>query len=194
MLRSLRQRRTGNGRQIARDLHDELSQTLAAARIRLSDLCDHALGDVRKTANEVGKLIDLANDSTRSLAAQLSPAVLYELGLSPALEWLGEEIERTFGLKVAVTDDTQPKPLSQETRSILYRAVRELLINVAKHARTNSVTVECERHKDLICVRVSDAGVGYDQVAVLAAPKRGVGLVNMRERLFLIGGTIEVQI
>ncbi len=179
--------------QIARDLHDDLSQTLAAARIRLSDLVRHERNEVRKTAGEVDGLIDLANNSIRSLAAQLSPAVLYELGLSPALEWLGEEIERTFGLKVAFIDDERPKPLSQETRSILYRAVRELLINVAKHAQTDSARVECERRGDRICIRVSDAGIGYIQSEDTKKPSRGVGLTNMRERLFLIGGTAKVH-
>ena len=67
--------------QIARDLHDDLSQTLATARIRLAQLCNHKRGEIRAVANEVGALIDLANNSTRSLAAQLSPAVLYEFGL-----------------------------------------------------------------------------------------------------------------
>jgi len=178
--------------QIARDLHDDLSQTLAAARIRLSDLCGHERQQVRETAAEVGALIDLANNSIRSLAAQLSPAVLYELGLSPALDWLGEEIEHIFGLKVSVVDDGQPKPLSQETRSILYRAVRELLINVAKHARTGRARVESERRADRIWIRVVDDGIGYDQAQTEAEANRGIGLLSVRERLSLIGGTAQV--
>lgn len=80
-------------RQIARDLHDDFGQTLAAARIRLTSLCNDKRSDVRKTANEVGALLDRANSAIRSLAAQLAPDVLHELGLSAALDWLGEEIE-----------------------------------------------------------------------------------------------------
>jgi light-regulated signal transduction histidine kinase (bacteriophytochrome) len=179
-------------REIARDLHDDLVQTLVAARIRLSELCTHERSEVRATVKEVVALIDLADNSTRSLAEQLSPAVLYELGLGPALEWLGEEIERTFGLKVTVIDDGHAKRLSQATRSILYRAVRELLINVAKHARTDSATVESERRSERILVRVSDAGVGYSEAAFGATAKRHTGLRNIRERLFLIGGNAKV--
>lgn len=180
-------------RQIARDLHDDLGQTLAAAQIRLAALCNEGSGDVRAKASEVGALIDRANNAVRSLAAQLAPAVLHELGLLAALEWLGEEIEKTFGLKVSVIDDGEAKPLSQETRSILYRAVRELLINVAKHAQTDSAIVECDVAPDQIVIRVSDCGVGYDVTAVSARPARGLGLISVRERLSNIGGTTDVR-
>jgi len=180
-------------RQIARDLHDDLGQTLAAARIRLAGLCNDKRADVRGPANDVGALIDRANSSIRSLAAQLAPDVLHELGLSPALDWLGEEIERIFGLKVNVIDDGTPKPLTQEVRSILYRAVRELLINTAKHAQTDAAIVESECHGERIVVRVSDNGVGYDSKAVFEGPHRGLGLISVRERLALIGGTAELR-
>lgn len=178
-------------RQIARDLHDDLGQTLAAAQIRLAALRNDGSGEVRAKANEVGELIDRAHSAVRSLAAQLAPAVLHELGLLAALEWLGEEIETTFKLKVSVIDDGEPKPLSQEARSILYRAVRELLINVAKHAQTDSAVVECDTVQDRIVIRVSDSGVGYD-VATDARP-RGVGLISVRERLSNIGGATAVS-
>jgi light-regulated signal transduction histidine kinase (bacteriophytochrome) len=180
-------------RQIARDLHDDFGQTLAAARIRLTSLCNDKRSDVRHKANEVGALIDRANDAIRSLAAQLAPDVLHELGLSAALDWLGEEIERTFGLKVAILDDGFPKPLAQEARSILYRAVRELLINVAKHAQTDSAMVESQCDAGRIVVRVSDGGVGYDATAASGGRHRGLGLISVRERLSLIGGTVEMR-
>jgi chemotaxis family two-component system sensor kinase Cph1 len=180
-------------RQIARDLHDDFGQTLAAARIRLTSLCNDKRSDVRLAANQVGALIDRANSAIRSLAAQLAPDVLHELGLSAALDWLGEEIERTFSLKVAVVDDGLPKPLAQEARSILYRAVRELLINVAKHARTDSATVECDCRDDHIVICISDAGVGYDATAPIEGRQRGLGLISVRERLSLIGGTMEMR-
>jgi signal transduction histidine kinase len=180
-------------RQIAQDLHDDLGQTLAAARIWLAGLCANEQADVSRAAREVDALIDRANRSTRSLAAQLAPAILYELGLCPALEWLGQDITQTFGLRVSVIDDGQPKPLSQSVRSILYRATRELLINAAKHARSDSATVHTLREGDRIIVRVSDAGVGFDPAQVSASLHRGMGLVSVRERLSFIGGTAEIR-
>lgn len=179
-------------RQIARDLHDDLGQVLAAARIRLSRLCTSEHAQVRATADAVGALIDRACDSTRSLAAQLAPAMLHELGLFPALEWLGEEIERTFGLKVTTIDDGREKPLSHEVRAILYRAVRELLINVAKHAHTDAARVESLLQDACIVIRVTDAGVGYDADAAPSSSHRGLGLISVRERLALIGGSAQV--
>lgn len=179
-------------RQIARDLHDDLGQTLAAARIRLAALCDDGRSKVSEIANEVGALIDLANNSIRSLAAQLSPAVLYELGLSPALEWLAEEIEQTFRLRVTVKDDRKSRALSQEARSILFRGVRELLINVAKHAETDAAEVESVCKDGWIRVSVSDRGIGYDPAAMASSYKRGLGLIGLAERLSFIGGSMDV--
>ena len=180
-------------RQIARDLHDDLGQTLAAARIRLATLCDDRRADVQSKAREVGALIDVASRSIRSLAAQLAPAVLNELGISAALDWLGEEMERTFSLRVTVIDDGNPKPLNQDARSIVYRAVRELLINVAKHAGTDSATVDSECRGGDVLIRVTDNGKGYDPGMVSARPQRGLGLISIRERLSLIGGTVEIR-
>jgi len=179
-------------RQVARDLHDDLGQTLAAARIRLASLCEDRRADVQAKASEVGRLIDEASRSIRSLAAQLAPAVLNELGIVAALDWLGEEIGRSFGLKVTVIDDGSPKPLDQNARSIVYRAVRELLINVARHAGTDAATVESETRGGQLLVRVSDQGRGYAPAATGAGTTRSLGLISVRERIALIGGTADI--
>jgi PAS domain S-box-containing protein len=186
-------------RQLARDLHDDLGQTLAAARIRLAALIHDERAEVRASAMEVDELINAADQSTRSLAARLAPAVLYELGLCPALEWLGEEVERSFGLRVIVEDDGLPKPLSQEARSILYRATHELLINVAKHARAERALVETLRNGGTIVLRVSDTGLGFDPAQIVNTDRRGqglglgLGLASIRERVTFIGGTSDVS-
>lgn len=179
-------------RQLARDLHDDLGQTLAAARIRLDALCRDAQPEVRAAAAEIAAIVSEANRATRSLAAQLAPAVLYELGLAAALEWLAEEVEAQFGLVVTITDDGAPKPLSTEARSIVYRAVRELLINVAKHAAVRSAAVRLERHGAELRVRVDDAGVGFLPMPAGSA-RRGLGLASVRERLAFIGGRFEIR-
>jgi light-regulated signal transduction histidine kinase (bacteriophytochrome) len=177
-------------RQIARDLHDDIGQTLAAAQIRLTRLCAHAHPEVAETASAVSELLRSASTSIRSLATQLTPEVLHEIGLSSALDWLAEDLERVFGLNIRVVDDDHPKPLTPEKASIVYRAVRELLINVAKHAHTTSASVEVRREHTGVLVRVSDAGSGYD-AGPLGVPPRGFGLMLLRERITSVGGRFE---
>lgn len=179
-------------RQIARDLHDDLSQTLAAVRIRLSPLESDPREDVRSTATTIAGLVDRADQDTRNLASRLAPPALYEIGLVPALQALADEIERDFGIEVAIDDDGQPKPLSQSARSILYRAVRELLINVAKHAAAREAMVECRRAGDEIVLQVSDAGTGYDPEAPQLQPGTRLGLRGTGERISFIGGSLEI--
>ncbi len=180
-------------REIARDLHDDLGQILAAARIRLASLRAASGPDCAQAADEIDRLIARADHATRSLAAQLAPPVLYELGLVPALEWLVEELQDTYGLKVELIDDGAPKPLTQPARAILYRAVRELLINVAKHAEVGAAEVETTRRGDRLHVRVNDHGVGFDQEKMARAPRRGLGLASVRERLSYIDGTVDIR-
>jgi light-regulated signal transduction histidine kinase (bacteriophytochrome) len=177
-------------RQIARDLHDDIGQTLAAAQIRLTRLCAHGDPDVAMTAAAVSELLRSASKSIRSLATQLTPEVLHEIGLSSALDWLAEDVERVFGLAIRVVDDHAPTPLSHEKASIVYRAVRELLINVAKHAQTDSASVDVRREDRTVVIRVSDAGGGY-VVAPHAASSRGFGLIILRERITSVGGRFE---
>jgi len=179
-------------RNLARDLHDDLGQTLAAAKIRLAELVNHADADVHGTASAVTRLIDLSVNAIRSLAAQLTPDVLHEIGLSAALDWLADEMEEVFGLTVDVVDDNLPKPLAQDARSIVYRCARELLINVAKHAKARIARVDARSDGAQVIIRISDDGVGYDTRSVTSGPRRGYGLVSIRDRLALIGGTIEI--
>lgn len=183
-----RERRT-----LAHDLHDDLCQILAAARIRLAPLRESNRPDVRATALEVDGLIDRVNQSTRSLAARLAPAELDELGLVAALTTLATEMHRTFGLKVEVFDSGCEGYLAEASRSILYRAVRELLINAAKHARTGYAEVDCEESNGEIIVRVTDNGVGFDPAKTQTGRGQGFGLATIRQRLLFIGGTLEIK-
>lgn len=180
--------------QIARDLHDDLAQTLAAALIRLTVLQQHADPAVARRATELADLIQRANHSTRSLAEQLSPPALYELGLVPALEWLAQELENDYGLQVQIHDDGQPKPLSIEASSIVFRCVRELLINVFKHAQTPSASVRLSvEGEQTLVIHVLDAGRGIDPSAVAHEVGAGrLGLRAVKERLGHLGGSFHM--
>lgn len=176
--------------QLARMLHDDLGQTLAAVQIRLAPLCADPREDVRQACAEIARLVGEAHRATRSVTTQLAPPVLHELGLEPALEWLAEDLGRSTGLHIGVHDDGAEKPLSQDARSIVFRSVRELLTNVAKHARVDRAEVAIAREGDAMVVRVCDAGVGYTPDAI--APPTGFGLLCVRERLAFIGARLEI--
>ena len=85
--------------------------------------------------NEVAQLLECVVREMRSLTAQLNPPVLEQLGFLPAVEWLSEEMRKTYHLEVMLDDDAKLKHLDSITASILFRAVRELLINVSRHAK-----------------------------------------------------------
>lgn len=186
-------------RSLAQDLHDDLGQLLAIAKIKLTTLKkDRQGGAMEQSLEEIDALIDQANRSVRSLAFQLNPAVLYELGLVPALQWLVEEVRRLSGLDVTLEDDGAPKPLDHPVRSILFRAVRELLINVAKHAKVGSAEVITARSGgNWLTITVGDSGTGFDHETMLAqvaaGDARGFGLLSMRERLRFIGGDMRID-
>jgi signal transduction histidine kinase len=192
LMRALEAAESRERQQIARDLHDDLAQTLAAAQIRLSALRGHPDPEVAASAAGVGRLVDVADRSVRSLAEQLSPPVLHELGLGAALEWLADEIGRHYGMEVelrgSVPDDALPKAM----RSSLYRAVRELLLNAARHAGVMHASVIMRRTPDdRLEIVVLDAGVGYDPAT--QAPGRTLGLHAVDERMRLLNGRLDVE-
>jgi two-component system CheB/CheR fusion protein len=181
---------------LARDLHDNLGQLLNVAQLKLAALAGAAgQSVVDARLPELRALIDQAVASVHSLATQLNPPVLSELGLVPALEWLADEVKRQYGFTVELRDDGAGKPLSQEKRSIVFRAVRELLVNIGKHARTARAEVETSVHDSRLLVTVSDGGVGFDAALTLPIRRgsKGLGLVNVRERLRFIRGTFEIE-
>jgi len=181
---------------LARDLHDDLGQVLSLVKHKLTSLhgCERGT-DVGRELDAIEQLVDHANRSTHSLTFQLSPPLLYALGLVPALEWLAEEIERIYGLKVNFYDDGAPKPLDEMSRTTLFRAVRELLINVAKHAKAKIAEVTSLRLDNSLSLAVSDDGCGFDyQDSVgMAVHPGGFGLLNVRERIDFIGGQMHVD-
>jgi signal transduction histidine kinase len=127
---------------------------------------------------------------------RISPPVLFDLGLTPALEWLAEDMQRTYGLTVNVSEpENVPRvSLDDTVRSVLFRCVRELLVNVAKHAKVDAAEVSIFRDADSLAVSVTDAGVGFDP-ALLAqpGPKERFGLVSVRERIGFVNGTLAIK-
>jgi len=119
---------------------------------------------------------------------------LYELGFIPAVEWLVEQLEQEHGVVFRIQQNSQLPPIDDEVSIVVFRAVRELLINVIRHASTDTAIVSIDTHNDQLRVVVEDEGVGFD-VAQLAPSRHltGFGLFHIRERLDYLGGHLEIE-
>jgi PAS domain S-box-containing protein len=176
-------------RRLAVDLHDGLNQTITLAWLKLDQLHATAPEGLRDSIREITELVGIANQSARSLTFQLSPPILHDLGFEPALQWLVEDVARTYGLEVSLEGPEDPSPLSDRLRTLLFRAVRELLINVAKHAGAHRTRVLLVRSESEIRITVEDDGQAFDPAAV---GSRGLGLSGIRERLSHLGGLMDI--
>ncbi len=164
-------------RRIARVLHDELGQTLAAVKLEL------AAGEDVTRAQE---LIDRAISQTRDLAHSLRPPLLDDLGLGPSLRRLGRMVEEAGNVDVRVRVEITER-LPQEHEGLLFSAAQEALRNIEAHAQARHVEIAVEQREGAIVLVVTDDGIGFDHAAV-----PGLGLRGIRERVEGIGGRMSV--
>jgi signal transduction histidine kinase len=134
-------------RRVAVVLHDSVSATLALAKRNVAALGRPAMDEAARAGRiaEIEQMIAQAIEHTRSLTSELSPPVLYELGLVLALRWLCDRFGAEHGLDCDVEDDGRPKPVGDELRLVLFQAARELLVNAVKHARAARCQITVRR-------------------------------------------------
>jgi PAS domain S-box-containing protein len=182
-------------RKLATALHDNIGQLLAISKIKQGALADKSPPETRETLNEIRKLTEQAIHYTRTLTFELSPPILYELGLPAAVEWLVEQIRQQHNIDVRFESDNSNPPLENDIRVLLFQAVRELLVNVAKHSQANRVNVSLRRENHKIRIAVEDNGIGMEptQITTIGQTATGFGLFNIRERLDLLGGKMNIQ-
>ena len=180
-------------RRLAVELHDGLDQNLSLAEMKLGELLKspQATG-LNRPLREIKQLIVQANRQARSLTFQLSPAVLYDIGLSAALEWLAEQMQLRHGIKITLEDDKQVRSIQIEPRILLFRALRELAINVVKHARASRAQVSIRLVDEDLRISIEDDGAGFDP-ATVGSEGSGLGLFGIRERLSPLGGRMEID-
>lgn len=183
-------------RRLAADLHDGLTQTLALVAMKVASLRKISTEEFAQALAEIAGLIDQANNSARSIGYELSPPVLHDVGLEPAVQWLAENVHSRYGIDVTFTDDAKAKPTDEPTRIVLFRGIRELLVNAAKHASAKHVAVSLQRVGETLVALVDDDGVGMEMDLESDMDKRasrGSGLFALRERIAHVGGNIEIQ-
>jgi signal transduction histidine kinase len=183
-------------RRIAVDLHDHIGQILAISKIKLGELRESAASvGLAKPLKEITQFIEKTIQYTRTLTFELSPPMLYELGFEAAVEWLTEQLTAQHGILCSFKKDGKPKPLADEIRVLLFQAVRELLVNITKHAQAHNVKVSVRRNGNRIRINVEDDGVGFDtsKISSRVEGTDGFGLFNIRERLDYFGGRLEIK-
>ena len=183
-------------RRLATDLHDHIGQALAVSKIKLGVLQKTVTAqDIATPLGEVRELIEKMIQDTRSLTFELSLPVLYELGFEAAVEWFAKYVRTQHGIQVEVQVGMEPIPMSDEIKVLLFRSVRELMMNIVKHAQARHAQVKIVRIKDRVDIEVADDGVGIDHGKSEAHPgsSGGFGIFSIRERLHYLGGRLEVN-
>ena len=183
-------------RNLAIYLHDDISQDLALARMKFALLADDIRRGKRVTAGieELRGLLDQAIENTQTLTFDLSPPVLHQLGLGAAIEWAGERAAEEHKLEFVFDDDGTEKPLGEDTRAFVFRAARELMTNVVKHAQATRMRATVTRRDGEVRVIIEDNGVGFGPAGDGSGPATtGFGMFSIRQRLEILGGTLEIQ-
>lgn len=183
-------------RRLAAELHDYLAQLLVACKMKTRLLVPSSRStDGEAVIAEVNDLLEQSIKYTRTLIAELSPTILYEAGLVTAVHWLGEQMQR-HGLRVEVEDgDDGGVQMPDDQAVLVFQTIRELLINVAKHAMVHEAQVILDQTTPgELKVTVADRGVGFDAAAAEGPAAVGkYGLFSIRERLEALGGRFELR-
>jgi len=183
-------------RRFADELHDVTGQNLALARIKLEEI-RVTISDmnIQSRLEELSQIINEAVVSTRSLTFELSPPILYELGFESAAEWLGEQILKKYNIAFHFEDDRQPKSITDDMKVLLYLSLRELLVNIAKHAKARNATLSIRKKGDSVHIMAADDGNGFDATDIdyQIMKAKSFGLFSTRERIERLGGRLEVK-
>ena len=176
-------------------LHSNICQSLGIAKMKLDGLVKTISStNYKASLEEVIKIIQSAITDVRSVIADLSPAVLHELGLEAGLEWLSGQFREQNDIPCTFENDYSSKPIKEEASILLFYCVRDLLTNVANHARARSVKIRALRKNDDLRIVVEDDGVGFTLSENDLPPQEEgkFGLFGIQERMSSIGGSMEI--
>ena len=185
-------------RRIGRELHDETSQTLAATLVIL-DLAEKALesGDLHGAHERVGnskELIGHSIDEIKLLVYDLRPVMLDDIGLAPTLRWYIQSHLEDAGPAIVTDFEGATSRLPSEVETALYRITQEMLANAVRHAAATKIIVRLETRPGYADLAVIDNGHGFDPDAALhSTDRRGLGLLSIKERVELVGGTVNIE-
>ena len=183
-------------RNLACQLHDNISQSLAISKVRLGKILNtelplHCVATLQQVFTSISDVIN----EIRSLTFELSPPIFYELGFIPAIESLLNDIQRQHGIVTSLEGKDISISSDDETGIVLYQAVRESLVNVVKHAEARSVTVSVRKLPGAVRIEVRDDGKGFNvsERNLRTITDQGFGLFSMFERIQHIGGMLVID-
>jgi signal transduction histidine kinase len=182
-------------RRLAQDLHDTVAQCLASCRYQLESLQANMV--TSPYTAQVDNCIDIINQGiqqTRLLMFECYPWTLHEAGLVTTLCRLAHRVQETYGIQIECIGDGTPDTPDRDLRILLFRTIRELLLNVVKHAKAKHATIQIRRAKNRIHINVVDDGIGFDFAAIADKlnNENAFGLFSIRERLSLRGGRLDL--
>ncbi len=164
-------------------IHDTLGQTLAIARMQLAEFLP-----ATPSLSRVNETLDTALTQTRNLSQQLYPPGLQVNGLLPTLEWVAEYVKTEYGLNLTLELEDAAEPTSEELRIFFYRTIRELLMNIVKHAGVKQATVKLQQEEGLLKLTVSDQGRGIFQDSAQALSQQSFGLLSIQQQTLHLRG------
>ncbi|MFC2092548.1 PAS domain S-box protein [Bacteroidota bacterium] len=189
-LQSIREEERGV---IAREIHDDLGQSLTALKMDVSWLNKHLHKDKEKTQTKINGMNLLINETIRSvqrISSELRPGLLDDLGLSSAIQWYSNEFINRTGIKCTVTIDPKEIKLEEKLSIAIYRIFQESLTNVIRHANATQVNVNFTLKNNVLNLVVKDNGIGIND-DLINDPK-SLGLIGMLERVYPWNGTVDI--
>ena len=178
-------------KRVARDLHDEVNQSLAALLMRMQAVAEDAPPELREQLEEVRRLANRAMGELLDLARQLRPAALDDHGLVAALQTHVKEYDRRTDASAHFFADpaVESLELGDDVQLVVYRVAQEALVNASRHSGASRIEVNLERQNGAVNLSVADNGSGF----AFADEGKGLGLSGMRERALLVGGRLEID-
>ena len=176
-------------RTLARELHDEVGQSLSAILMETEGAaCAEQQSEIREHLANIRAMAEKTVNEVRDLALLLRPSMLDDFGLVPALKWHAREMAKRTGLNVTVESDDSVDGLPDEHQTCIYRLVQEAINNSARHANARNVEVRVARTGARVDFSVRDDGAGFEPRTV-----RGLGLLGMEERVRRLGGDLQID-
>ncbi len=184
-------------KRISRELHDLIAQMLSGINLRLATLNTDLTANSKDLARKIQsaqRLVEKSVDAVHRFARDLRPAVLDDLGLIAALHSFVNTFSRQTGIRVHMTIFAGVKHLGNDECTVLYRVAQEALNNVIRHARASRVDMSIRKHDGVVRMLIQDDGQAFDVQKILQSRKRkALGLLGMRERVEMVGGTFAVD-